>query len=78
MHVNVVVDDEMKVYADGKLVGTNKVWNQAKVSKIICIGNSMISTAIWRKKTCKSEFFKDHQNCTMFFSNCPRNHAMPC
>ncbi len=50
MHVNVVVDDEMKVYADGKLVGTNKVWNQAKVSKIICIGNSMISTAIWRKK----------------------------
>ncbi len=29
----------------------------------ISIGNSMVSSAIWRK-TCTSEFFKDSQNCT--------------
>ena len=31
MHVNIIVDDEMKVYADGQLIGTNKNWHQTKV-----------------------------------------------
>ncbi len=31
--------------------------------KRISIGNSMVSSAIW-KKTCTSEFFKDDRNCT--------------
>ncbi len=32
-------------------------------TNIVCIGNSMVSSAIW-KKTCTSEFFKEDQNCT--------------
>ena len=55
------------------------------------IGNSMVSSAIW-KKTCSSEFFKHDQNCTrpkdeynlkslknsrvVCFSNCTRNHTI--
>ena len=65
-----------------------------KKRKTICIGNSMVSSAIW-KKTCTSEFFKDDdQNCTSpkdecnlkslknsrvyVFSNCTRNHTITC
>ena len=29
----------------------------------VCIGNSMVSSVIW-KKTCTSEFFSQSQNCT--------------
>ena len=51
----------------------------------ICIGNSMVSSAIW-KKTCTSEFFKDDRNCTSpkdeknsqvyVFPNCTRKHTI--
>ena len=59
----------------------------------VCIGYSMVSSAIW-KKTCTSEFFKDDRNCTSpkdecnltslknsrvyVFSNCTRNHTITC
>ena len=62
-------------------------------TKIISIGNSMVSSANW-KKTCMSEFFKDDQNCmspnnecnlkslknsrVYVFSNCTRNHTITC
>ncbi len=55
------------------------------------IGNSMVSSAIW-KKTCTSEFFKDDRNCTSpkdecnlkslknsrvyVFPNCTRKHTI--
>ena len=50
----------------------------------ICIGDSMVSSAIW-KKTCTSEFFKDDRNLKSLknsrvyvFSNCTRNHTITC
>jgi hypothetical protein len=33
----------------------------SKHKRSICIGNSTVSSAIW-KKTCTSEFFKDYQS----------------
>ena len=51
MHANVIVDDEMKVWADGVLVGQNGIWSQAKVQYIsggtnFCshIGETIMST----------------------------------
>ncbi len=69
------------------------VFKNCTTKHILCIGNSMVSSAIW-KKHATSEFFKDDQNCTSpkdeynlkslknsrvyVFSNCTRNHTITC
>ncbi len=52
-----------------------------RVCRSICIGNSMVSSAIW-KKTCTSEFFKDDQTITITKDDqtitIMRNHTITC
>ena len=50
----------------GNFIGLSEIMlgNKPLYSFPLCIGNSMVSSAIW-KKTCTSEFFKDDRNCTL-------------